>query len=289
MNIQFALFLFLIMHALRVNAESSYLQKERTPTIKYITAIEIKEFKSGMDPIDCVYVINLDARPERWERMHTLLKERGINPNRVSGVNGWNLSDEIAKEVAGPYPVRLKGGALGCLLSHVSIYKDAYDRGYKYIWVLEDDADFLEDIRQIPTYLTVLSRLDPNWDIFYTDVDCRADEMGYVPSIVREAARPGQEMMPWQYYSLRLLACNGIFRIFGRYGTTSMVISRHGIETLVNYFSHVYTWMPIDWDIHVIPGVREYVPAKEIVTNLRACGGASDTHPWSTLNPQKTN
>ena len=283
MNIRSLLFLFLI-NALRLDAESSYLQNETTPALKYITSIEVSDCKSGMDPIDCVYVINLEARPEKWKRMQTLLKERGINANRVNAVNGWQLSDEIAKEVAGPYPVQVKGGPLGCLLSHFSIYKDAYDRGYKVIWILEDDADFIEDIRQIPTYLKVLSKVDPDWDIFYTDVDPKYGEAGYALYLVNKPMRPGQNMLPYQYYSLRLLACSGIFRILGRYGFTSMLISRSGLEKCVNYLSHTYVWAPIDCDLHFIPGIREYVPAKEIVTNLRP-NGNSDSEPTSTLNP----
>ena len=278
----------IIFYCSCINAgiNNTYLKSEVTPTLKYLKSIEITETKSGMDPIDCVYVINLDVRPKRWERMQSLLNERGINPNRVSAVNGWEIPNSVVKELAGPYPVGLQGGPLGALLSHFSIYKDAYDRGYKLIWILEDDADFLEDIRQIPTYLSILSRVDPEWDIFYTDVDCRDDRGGYFPFIVSSPPRPDQEIMPFQCYSLKLLACNGIFRALGRYGCTSMIISRSGLEKIVNYLSHVYVATAIDCDLHFIPGIREYVPAKEIVTNLRG-DATSDTKPWSSLNNNK--
>lgn len=277
--------LILFCNLIETILHSGYLQTEMTPTIKYLKTIDVKETQSGIDLIDCVYVINLDVKPEKWKRMETLLKERGIHANRVAAINGWELSDTVAKELAGPYPVQLKGGALGCLLSHVSIYKDAYDRGFKTIWIMEDDVDFLGDIREIPNYLKVLSQIDSSWDIFYTDFDCRNDQGGYF-IFNNEKGRPDQQLNPPWYYCLKVLACNGIIRTLGRYGTTSMLISRSGLEKLMNYFTHVYTYPPLDHDIHFIPGLKEYIPAKEIATNLRG-DASSDTKSWSTLNPNQ--
>lgn len=270
-----------------MDVQSGYLQTETTPTLKYLKSIDVKETNSGVDSIDCVYVINLDARPKRWERMEALLKERGIHANRVSAVNGWELTSEVSKELAGHYPVRLKNDALGCLLSHFSIYKNAYDRGFKTVWILQDDADFIGEIKEIPVYLKVLSQIDPNWDIFYTDFDFRNDQGGYLLFIndkENEKGRPDQEVQDSWYYCIRMLACNGIMRILGRHGTTSMIISRNGLEKLVNYFSHVYIYTAIDHDIHLIPGLRQYVPVKELVTNLRG-DAFSDVKASSSINP----
>lgn len=280
-----AFLLMIFFCSIEIDLQAGYLQTETTPTLKYLKSIDIKETNSGLDLIDCVYVINLDARPEKWERMQGLLKEKGIHANRIAAVNGWELTDDIAKELAGPYSVQLKGGALGCLLSHISIYKDAYDRGFKTIWIMEDDVDFLGDVREITSYLSVLSRVDPGWDVFYTDVDCRNDQGSYFMS-VNEKGRPDQQISPPWYYCLRVLACNGIMRVFGRYGTTSMLISSSGLEKLMNYFSHVYVYPSLDHDIHFIPGLKQYIPGKEIVTNLRG-DAISDTKSWSSLNPNQ--
>lgn len=265
--------------------QTEHLRRKTTPILKYLKPINIDEKVSGMEPIDCVYVINLDLRFEQWERMQALLQERGIHANRVTAINGWELPKETAKELAGPYPVQLQGGALGCLLSHVSIYKDAFDRGFKTIWVMEDDVEFLGDIREIPTYLKTLTQVDPEWGIFYTDFESRDDVNGYF-MFHNEIKRPDQKLNPSWYYCLKELACDGIIRTYGRYGTMSMLISKIGIEKLLYYFTHVYLYLPVDHDIHYIPQLKKYVPAKEIVTNLRNCT-SSDTKLWSTLNKQK--
>ncbi len=255
-----------------------------SPALKYLKPIDQPEKRPGMEPIDCVYVINLDERPEKWERMQKLLAERGIEPTRVSAINGWNLSQDVLRDVMGPSQNRLSPGAIGCYLSHFSVYKDALERSYKLIWVLEDDADFIEDIRQIPDFLERLAKIDPKWDIFYTDVDCRDDCGFYFPFVVERNPRPERLLMPLGWYSLKMLAGDGIFRIHGRYGATSMLISRHGLEKIVDYLSHTYIATAIDCDLHFVPRIHEYVPTKEIVTNLRR-DRFSDTKHWSTLNP----
>lgn len=263
----------------------AYLQKEQTPIVKYLTEIELTENESGISPIDCVYVINLKERSEKWEYIQEELKKRGVKPNRVNAINGWKLSDEVKQELAGPYQVRQPGGAIGCLLSHISVYKDAYERGFDHIWVLEDDAEFLENIGRISPLLSRLSEIDPEWDVFYTDVDCRDDNDGYYINNYT-IGRPGQVLLPPEYYKTRNLVDESIMRIRSRYGTTSMIISKRGVEKLWNYFSHVNIWIAIDCDIHFIPSIRQYSPTFEIVTNKRE-NFTSDTKSFSTLNSEK--
>lgn len=214
--------------------------------------------------------------------MQALLKERGIAANRVSAVNGWQLTEETRKELSGPYYVRLKGGPIGCLLSHFSVYKDAFDRGFNTIWVLEDDVEFTGDVKQIPKLHQKLAEMDPDWDILYTDMDCKDDHGGCF-AFVNEYGRPDQNLYPSDYYRFRKDLGNGITQIRGRYGTTSMLISRKGLKKIIDYLSHVYLWTAIDCDLHFIPGIREYAVTQEIATNLRN-HSSSDTALWSALN-----
>lgn len=265
---------------------ASCLQAGNSPVLNYLKPLSPPLKPSGLETIDAVYVINLDARPERWKRMEALLGERGVRPSRVSAVNGWQISEEMKKELSGPYPVRLLGGPIGCLLSHLSIYKDAKDRNLGVIWVLEDDADFIGDVKEIPELIKKLSKIDPNWDIFYTDKDCRDDHGGVFVSW-SETGRPDQKLLPQEYYRLRNPVGEGLLRIRNRYGTTSMCLSPRGREKILDYFSKNYLWTAIDCDLHFIPGIRQYAPEKEeIVTNCRG-DASSDTRPWSTLNPKR--
>jgi len=256
-----------------------------SPVVRYLQPITVTESSSGMALIDCVYVINLDERPEKWQRMQKLLLERGIRANRFAAINGWKLSTEAIKELMGPYhKPTMTGGNIGCYLSHFSVYKDAFERGYKLIWVLEDDADFIDDIHQIPEYIAKLTKIDHKWDIFYTDVDCRNDTDGYFPFVVSEEPRKDRLLpKPFGYYSIKFLAGEGLLRLHGRYGATSMLIQRSGLKKIVEYLSQNYIATAIDCELHFIPTIHEYAPTKEIVTNLRR-DAFSDTKRWSGLN-----
>ena len=49
-----------------------------------------------------------------------------------------------------------------------------------------------------------------------------------------------------------------IMKIHARHGTHSMIISKKGIIKLLDYFTHVYLWGPIDNDMHYIHDLKEY-------------------------------
>src|SRR5580658_5487949 len=133
---------------------------------KYFKKAENKTAVSNIGNIDFIYMINLDKRPERYERTMEALKPYGINPYRFSAVNGWELdfraldelgiifesgmspgplasvyrhaegkeylSNEVMKEIGVCYYSHgLPRGSIGCILSHLSVLQDAYDSDYE--------------------------------------------------------------------------------------------------------------------------------------------------------------
>jgi GR25 family glycosyltransferase involved in LPS biosynthesis len=118
------------------------------------------------DVIDEAYVVNLDSRPERWERARKELEEAGLSPTRFSAVDG---SAHPERDRVGINP-----GALGCSLSHLNVFARADREGHGTIAVFEDDV-VLEDgfgrrfdraWRQIPEewqvcYLGGFNKRDP--------------------------------------------------------------------------------------------------------------------------------
>ncbi|NGX26897.1 MAG: hypothetical protein K940chlam6_00823, partial [Chlamydiae bacterium] len=144
-----------------------------------------------MRNIDFIYMINLDQRPEKFEKSINKLHPYGIYPYRFSAVNGWELSLEDINNIGVKYAPGMVGGfmgtiylpddefqasheliqnydrtyfchcmsrgAMGIVLSHLSILKDAYESGYETIWVMEDDIEVLQD----PTILSdLIDQLD---------------------------------------------------------------------------------------------------------------------------------
>jgi GR25 family glycosyltransferase involved in LPS biosynthesis len=232
---------------------------------KYLKPIEISEAKSGLESIDCIYVLNLDERPEKWKRVNSILKKKKLHPNRVSAINGWKLSNESKKELAGQYPVRMGGGQIGCLLTHLSIIKDAYERGFETIWVMEDDIVILENVKQIPSLLKEMNELDPDWDLFYTDVDSK-NRLGVPVLSLTSDFRPDMPHHSLKYYLKRVRLKQDIMRIYQRYGMYSVVVSKKGMKKILDYYSHLSLWSPIDVDIHYIPGIRQYSTTRDIVS-----------------------
>lgn len=242
----------------------AFLQPFETAVVNYLKPITVTEFQSGVKGVDCIYVINLDERPEKWEWF--ISQEADIHVNRVSGINGWKLTSEQLQELSGSYPVRISPGQYGCLLSHISILKDAENRGFETIWVMEDDAEFLADPHQISDLLKELSSM--NWDVLYTDIDMREPVGGYIIS-QHVDPRPGQ-VLPQKFYAMkRKRVSKNLMRIRNRFGTHSILVSRSGIKKMLDYFTHVYFWAHIDHDMHYIPGIREYSATRNIVTNRR--------------------
>ncbi|MDE3045271.1 MAG: glycosyltransferase family 25 protein [Verrucomicrobiota bacterium] len=265
-----------------------YLFPHETPTLRYTQPLEVTEFASGLSGIDCIYVVNLEERPERWNRMKTLCEERRLKVNRVNAINGWKFPRDIEIKLMGPYLNRanyLGGGRIGCLLSHLSIFKDALDRGFQVIWILEDDADFLEDIQQLPQLLVKLSKIDPLWDAFYTDQDYRNADGTYIKACAIDP-RPNQPLYPLSHYTQKNKVSENIVQIYERYGTHSIFWSQRGLQKALEYFKHVYLWTSFDIDIHYIPDIREYAPTKDIVSNLTH--SSSDTIQESPLNPESS-
>lgn len=257
---------FFILHCFCI-INSLFSASEKECVIwEYLTPIEVEEFNSGLELIDCIYVINLDFRTQKWETTKKACQRYNLGINRVSAVNGWALSKAVHKRLASPYPVRLPSGALGCLLSHLSILKDAYERGFSIIWVMEDDIEFLANPKELVNSLYILFNIDPEWDIFYTDTDYRGRN-GYTRSLGLDP-RPDQKLYPLKYYLTRDYCHKDIMRIRSRYGTHSMIISKNGIRKILEYYSSRSLWSPIDIDIHYIPGIREYSATKDLVTNI---------------------
>src|SRR2546423_5751287 len=81
--------------------------------------------------------INLDRRPERWERMRTRLSDAGLGAvERFRAVDGRDL------QLPPQWPET--AGAFGCLQSHLAVVKQARAQQCENILIMEDDVVFAE-------------------------------------------------------------------------------------------------------------------------------------------------
>lgn len=275
---------------------------------KHFRRAENKSGFHGMENIDFIYMINLDQRPEKYERTMNALKPYGIFPYRFSAVNGWNLSFEAIDELGvmvepgmshGPicsvfrhvngeeiasfeimsepgvayYCHSMSRGAIGCILSHLSVLQDAYDSGYQTIWVMEDDVNISSDPHEISTLIQTLDSLAPGWDVLFTDPESKNSDGNqvYCGGI---RPRPNFAYQSLDYYRQRFYVNGDILKLGLRFGSYSMIIRRSGIKKLLDYFKTYKVFFPYDMEYFFPPDIKLYACTRDIVTTI--AGGISD-------------
>lgn len=235
---------------------------------------------SSIGGIDAVYVINLDSRPEKWHRIEPLLAYHGISAVRYPAVAGIDFDIHTLRTFCTKH---ITGGQLGCMLSHLSIYRDALDRGFKTVWVLEDDTEIRRNPHLITERIAELSEIDPEWDILYTDLDWVRKDGSFIFS----AALPIDKESPYplSYFTYRKRVSEEITLLRARYGTGSMIMSERGMKKLLNYFLTADDIMwPYDIELHFTRGLKQYGLSNPIATNAHFSFNFSDTGANSVRN-----
>lgn len=115
---------------------------------------------------DKIYWINSRNRMDRMKNMKKRLTELGIKADRFEAVLGGHINRTKYKFGQRPLQVKeLNNGELGCYLSHVNIWKDAKEKGYKRILILEDDALFCNDFHK--AFNEHWANTPDNWELLY--------------------------------------------------------------------------------------------------------------------------
>jgi GR25 family glycosyltransferase involved in LPS biosynthesis len=128
---------------------------------------------------DQVYVINLDRRRDRRQRISAVMDKLGVAFKRVPAVDG---SSEITEKYRRHHKIKelpdyvqsrngrsLTKGEIGCFMSHYRIWKDVLAKNYtSQVIVLEDDASFVPQFRsKLAETMAEMERLSLDWDLLY--------------------------------------------------------------------------------------------------------------------------
>jgi len=255
----------------------------------------------NMRNIDFIYMINLDQRPEKFEKSYKQLSRYGIYPYRFSAVNGWELTLEDINDLGVKYAPGMKGGfmgtiypldgnfeprhemiqnygqiyfshclsrgAIGICLSHLSILQDAYDSGYETIWIMEDDIEVIEDPRLISDLIDRLDKVigKDKWDVFFTDRDTRNANGEYVPC-TSAAQRLNYPIDNLKRFAERRKVDKNLRSIGARYGAYSMIVRRSGMRKILNYFKKYNLFLPYDMDFYLPEDVHMFTVIADIVS-----------------------
>ncbi len=266
----------------------------------YLKKAHDKNGQHGIRNIDFIYLINLDERPEKYTYCMEQLSPYGITPYRFSGVNGWKLSVESINELGvkfGPwmqggelgtfytsqmglepqyeimglvgrtyFGYRVYPGAIGIVLSHLSVLQDAYDSGYETIWIMEDDIEIIKDPHMLSDLIDRLDILvgDDGWDILFTDRDTK-DREGKTVGCIDFGWRPNFSPSNPQRFREKENISGEFRRIGARYGAYSMVLRRSGIKKLLAFIKGHQVFLPIDMEYTLPNDIRLFTVLEDIV------------------------
>ena len=251
--------------------------------------------------IDCVYLINLDRRPDRLQESMEKLQTYNIHPLRFSAIDGTNCSFQALQEMGIVYTQNMLGGrwsktlteegklkyvwldtssfnqqifsewmtlgAIGCALSHIAVLKEAYRAGYETIWVLEDDILIKKNPHMLSNYIKKLDILtDRNWDLLYTDYD----ELGQKP---RDASaihwwmwRPDYPFFSTDALAARNFVSQDFIQIGWRERTHSYILRRSGIRKILDHFKNHKFYLPIDHEIAFAQDLQQFMVRHSVVS-----------------------
>ena len=234
-----------------------------------LAKIRLKHSSSGLDKIDCIYVINLKKRAKKWKETDSQLKKYGLTANRVNAIDGWKLRSRQLLCLIGFYNHQMLPGKVGCYLSHLSCLKDALERKFNLVWIMEDDIDIVKDPQHMTQLIKQLDELDPSWDVLYSDLDTRhINGKDRRPSTVRthEFKNPYIKLNSKRNHFRRMTMNNKLRKTGFRWGMYSYIISTRGAQKIYDKLSEVPIWTPIDHMIHYVPDIREYSSIQRVVT-----------------------
>ncbi len=268
---------------------------------EHFKTAEGKDGFHQMKNIDFIYTINLDQRPEKFASCVQQLEKYGISPYRFSAVNGWELTLEQINQLGVVFepgmsggtwgtwyeeggdktphhePVQAVGrnyfchcmspGAIGIVLSHLSILQDAFDSGYETIWVMEDDIEIVRDPHLLSALIEQLDALagKENWDVLFTDPDTKNREGRYVPCSAY-AWRPNYAPEHPAQFAEKAAIGADLRKVGARYGAYSMIVRRSGMEKILSFFKKYKIFLPYDMEYTQPPGIKLYTVLSDVVS-----------------------
>lgn len=146
---------------------------------------------------DSVYYINLAKRPKKRKQIETQikpLKKLTGNIIRFKAVDGTRLLDidpqivnfQGIEDLNNPnksFGLSLTKGAIGCAMSHKTIWEEVAETEKDLVLILEDDAVILPGFTQ--KISDIISELPDEWDILYLGSDQHTVEKYLSPHLAQ--------------------------------------------------------------------------------------------------------
>jgi glycosyl transferase family 25 len=116
--------------------------------------------------VDNVYVINMDKDKQRLELITKECQKFNIKFERFTGIDATMLTKKEKSKYITDYCNNFcPNSIIGCAISHIKIYEDIINKGYKNALILEDDIYIDDDFYDILN--KAFEELPDNYDILY--------------------------------------------------------------------------------------------------------------------------
>jgi GR25 family glycosyltransferase involved in LPS biosynthesis len=194
---------------------------------------------------DKIYLLNLRKRKDRLIRSSQKLNIFNIDFEIFHGVDGTILKN-IWEKIDNTY--FSNPNYLACAISHLSIYQDAVDSGYKRVLIIEDDNLINKNFES-------LFRDIPDWnDLFY---------LGYIPL--------NDDCTMWDYtwgiQSYNMVA-NNFFRPKNLWGLFAYGISYNLMSELLDVYNNKF---PMELDRYFVNEIQPRGGSIAIAPQLFCC------------------
>ncbi|OQY17545.1 MAG: hypothetical protein B6I36_08865 [Desulfobacteraceae bacterium 4572_35.1] len=121
-------------------------------------------------------VINLDNRPDRWEKIRDSLGELGLKSSRFSAISMHHLGDDQPTQALREFLLRIDGenskfehkllATWACMRSHLAIIAQAKQNNCPAVLIMEDDCEF-ESYTPAVLQKVKAQLKDQEWDMLY--------------------------------------------------------------------------------------------------------------------------
>ncbi|CAG8535231.1 17522_t:CDS:1, partial [Cetraspora pellucida] len=202
---------------------------------------------------DHIYVINLEYRTDRREKMEAIANQLNLNFNFFPAVSKYDK-----KELGNFNSGQLLNSHKACYVSHYKIYQSIIRNGYNSALILEDDVDIEMNIVNIMT--DVLLSLPPDWEMLY---------LGHCSWEMNGEAVGGSHT-------------HKIYRSNGPGCTHAYAVSFIGANKLLNELEPINPQVPIDLEIikRIQQGIiTSYSFQPQVIVQWRSKDNPSDVSP----------
>ncbi len=105
--------------------------------------------------IDKIFCINLERRPDRKEKAISEFSKFNLDFEFFNGIDGHEMNVRS----------KIKPGHVGCVMSHLNLYRHLKNQEGEIFMITEDDVVFSDDF--IDVYLDSINNVPNDWHLLY--------------------------------------------------------------------------------------------------------------------------